>query len=80
MPAGQSATACAPFVCRLQLAQHVEPKIEGASKIIVHCRFCQQRGPRCADQLLKYLESKPRHPPIEVLRGGFVEFGRCVSV
>ncbi|GAX80386.1 hypothetical protein CEUSTIGMA_g7825.t1 [Chlamydomonas eustigma] len=47
-------------------------------RVVFHCMFSQQRGPRCANRVAKRLQerSQTESAQLLVLRGGFVQFVR----
>ncbi len=47
-------------------------------QVVLHCMFSQQRGPRCALELARRLETTDLSPSpqVYVLRGGFTGFVR----
>eukprot|EP00798_Chlamydomonas_sp_ICE-L_P021449 gene21449-28419_t len=61
------------------ISQYCTPPI---TKVVVHCMFSEQRGPRCAMRLVRRLNelqaagSLPFMPSVFVLRGGWKGFYR----
>jgi rhodanese-related sulfurtransferase len=49
--------------------------LQGKDKVVVHCMFSQQRGPKGALKLARYLGERNRQDvSVHVLRGGFRRF------
>jgi Cdc25 family phosphatase len=53
--------------------QHLQDK----ERVVVHCAFSQQRGPRCADKLVNRLQERGlQQPAVLLMNGGFNRFWR----
>ena len=51
-------------------------QVGASSRVVVHCQLSQKRGPKAAALLAERLkELAGRRPELQVLRGGFQEFG-----
>lgn len=57
--------------------QVIDAHCSSADKIVVHCMFSQQRGPRCATRLCSRLSERGiLQPSVFVLQGGWMGFVR----
>jgi Cdc25 family phosphatase len=57
--------------------QLIDGQLAGKDRVVVHCQFSQQRGPRSAQRLAQRLQERGiQQPAVLVMSGGWAQFSR----